>query len=284
MNNRRAWALATPVLLAANIALAQTPPPSVGIEEGAPPAQAGKTAILLGGLVGFGPQYEGSNDYEPAFGPIASVRWADGYAASLGPSTMRSYQLRADVLPSRNWQFGPLLQRRQGRKGVDDNRVDNLENIDAAWEAGVHFSYRLGIDPRNPASTLGINFQVAADVSDTSNGWLAQPGLDYTTKFTPRWSFNARLFSTYASKNYMQEYFGIGASNVRDSGLDFHNADAGFKDVGLRLAADYKFTESWSTGIGAQYIRLIGDAADSPVTDQGSKDQVFGGVSLSYRF
>lgn len=82
----------------------------------------------------------------------------------------------------------------------------------------------------------------------------------------------------------MQEYFGIGASNVRDSGLDFHNADAGFKDVGLRLAADYKFTESWSTGIGAQYIRLIGDAADSPVTDQGSKDQVFGGVSLSYRF
>ncbi|MBL8659423.1 MAG: MipA/OmpV family protein [Rhodospirillales bacterium] len=239
--------------------------------------------VLLGALVGFGPQYEGSDDYEPAFGPVASVRWAEGYAASLGPSTMRTYQLRADVLPSRSWHFGPLLQRRQGRKGVDDNRVDDLENIDAAWEAGLHFGYHLGIDPSNPASTIGINIQAAADVSNTSNGWLAQPGLEYTTKWSQIF-FNARLFSTYASKNYMQEYFGIGASNVRDSGLDFYNADAGFKDVGLRLAADYQFSESWSAGVGLQYIRLIGDAEDSPVTKQGSADQWFGALSMSYRF
>ncbi len=283
MGNNRVWVLAAPIVLAAHIAVAQTPPPSVGLEGGYSPTPAGGPTILLGALVGFGPQYEGSDDYEPAFGPIASARWAKGYGISLGPSTMRTYQLRADVLPSRNWHFGPLLQRRQGRKGVDDNQVDNLENIDAAWEAGAHFGYQLGIDPNNPASTLGINIQAAADVSDTSNGWLAQPGLEYTTKWTP-WFFNARLFSTYASKNYMQEYFGIGASNVRDSGLNFYNADAGFKDVGLRLAADYQFSESWSAGAGLQYIRLIGDAEDSPVTKQGSEDQWFGGVSLSYRF
>lgn len=278
----RALALAAPVVFWAHLALAQAPPPSVGIEGDNTPPQARGMTVLLGALVGFSPQYEGSDDYEPAFGPLASVRWANGYGISLGPSTMRTYQIRADLLPSRNWHLGPLLQRRPGRKGVDDNRVDNLENIDAAWEAGAHFGYRLGIDPNNVASTLGINIQAAADVSDTSNGWLVQPGLEYTTKVA-RLFFNARLFSTYASENYMQEYFGIGRSNVRDSGLDFYNADAGFKDVGLRIAADYQFSESWSVGSGLQYIRLIGDAADSPVTDQGSKDQWFGGVSLSYR-
>jgi outer membrane scaffolding protein for murein synthesis (MipA/OmpV family) len=82
----------------------------------------------------------------------------------------------------------------------------------------------------------------------------------------------------------MQEYFGIGASNVRDSGLEFYNADEGVKDVGLRLAADYQFSQSWSVGGGVQYIRLIGDAEDSPVTDRGSADQLFGGVTISYRF
>ena len=147
---------------------------------------------------------------------------------------MRSYQLRGDLLPSRNWSFGPLLQRRPGRSGVDDPRVDNLSDIDPAWEAGAHFGYRLGIDPNNPATTLGINIQAAADISDESNGWLMQPGLDYITRFSPQWLFNARLFSTYADQNYMQEYFGIGASNVRDSGLRFYNADDGFKDVGVR--------------------------------------------------
>jgi hypothetical protein len=170
MKNKIARLLAVPAILASGVAFAQAPPASVGIEQALPPAQAQKRTILLGGLVGFGPQYEGSDDYEPAFGPLASVRWSEGYGVSLGPSTMRTYQLRGDLLPSRHWNFGPLLQRRPGRDNVDDDRVDNLSDIDAAWEAGVHFGYRLLIDPRNPASTLGINIQAAADISDESNG------------------------------------------------------------------------------------------------------------------
>jgi outer membrane scaffolding protein for murein synthesis (MipA/OmpV family) len=288
MNSKLALVFAAAAATASQVALAQTPPASVGIEaapeEAQAPAQAQGPRIVLGGLVGFAPDYEGSNNYEFAAAPLASIRWAQGYGVSLGPSTMRSYQLRADLLPSRNWSFGPLLQARPGRDGVDDPRVDNLSDIDRAWEAGAHFGYRLGIDPNNPATTLGINIQAAADISDESNGWLMQPGLDYITRFSPQWLFNARLFSTYADQNYMQEYFGIGASNVRDSGLSFYNADAGFKDVGLRVAADYLFSERWSVGGGVQYIRLIGDAEDSPVTKRGSEDQFFGGVSLSYRF
>lgn len=271
---------------ATHAARAQTPPGSVGIEEApavVPATQAGPR-IVVGAIGGFAPDYEGSNDYEFAAAPLASIRWAQGYGASLGPSTMRTFQLRGDLLPSRNWTFGPLLQRRGGRDGVDDPRVDNLSDIDPAWEAGAHFGYRLGIDPNNPVTTLGINIQAAADISDESNGWLVQPGLDYITRFSPQWLFNARLFSTYADENYMQEYFGIGASNVRDSRLSFYNADAGFKDVGFRLAADYQFSERWSAGTGLQYIRLIGDAEDSPVVKRGSEDQFFGGVSLSYRF
>ena len=274
----------TAAAMASHVALAQTPPGSVGIEQAPAAAPAQGTRILLGGIVGVAPDYEGSNDYVAAVAPIASVRWAEGYGVSLGPSTMRTYQLRGDLLPSRNWSFGPLLQRRSGRGGVDDPRVDNLSDIDPAWEAGGHFGYRLGIDPNNPVTTLGINIQAAADISDESSGWLVQPGIDYITRFSAQWLFNARLFSTYADENYMQEYFGIGASNVRDSRLGFYNADAGFKDLGLRVAADYQVSERWSAGGGLQYIRLIGDAEDSPVVKRGSEDQVFGGVSVSYRF
>ena len=285
MKHSSALVLALPAMVAAHVALAQTPPGSVGIEEApaAAPLPAGGTRILLGGLAGFAPDYEGSNDYQAVFAPLASIRWAEGYGVSLGPSSMRTYQLRADLLPSRSWTFGPLLQRRGGRSGVDDPRVDNLSDIDPAWEAGAHFGYRLGIDPNNPVTTLGINVQGAADISDESNGWLVQPGLDYITRFSPQWLFNARLFSTYSDENYMQEYFGIGASNVRDSRLGFYNADAGFKDIGMRVAADYQFSERWSAGGGVQYIRLIGDAEDSPVTKRGSEDQFFAGVSLSHR-
>ncbi|HYN39009.1 MAG TPA: MipA/OmpV family protein, partial [Rhodospirillales bacterium] len=161
MNYKTALVLAAVAATASQVALAQTPPASVGIEaapEAAPAkaqAKGSGTRIVVGGVIGFAPDYEGSNNYEFAAAPIASIRWAEGYGVSIGPSTMRTYQLRGDLLPSRNWSFGPLLQRRDGRQGVDDPRVDNLSDIDPAWEAGAHFGYRLGIDPNNPATTLG---------------------------------------------------------------------------------------------------------------------------------
>lgn len=78
---------------ATHAALAQTPPGSVGIEEApavVPATQAGPR-ILVGAIGGFAPDYEGSNDYEFAAAPLASIRWAEGYGASLGPSTMRTF-------------------------------------------------------------------------------------------------------------------------------------------------------------------------------------------------
>ncbi|MGZ9033491.1 MAG: hypothetical protein ACXW25_03640, partial [Rhodospirillales bacterium] len=93
MNYKSALVLAATAVMASQGAVAQTPPGSVGIE--AEPVVAPTAApaagprVLVGGLVGFAPDYEGSNDYEAAAAPLASIRWAEGYGVSLGPSTMR---------------------------------------------------------------------------------------------------------------------------------------------------------------------------------------------------
>jgi hypothetical protein len=105
--------------------------------------------------------------------------------------------------------LGQLLQRRGGRSGSTTPGSTTFPTSTRRGRPAPHFDYRLGIDPDNPFTTLGINIQAAADISDESNGWLVQPSLDYINRLSLQWLFNARLFSTYADENYMQEYLDV---------------------------------------------------------------------------
>jgi outer membrane protein len=82
----------------------------------------------------------------------------------------------------------------------------------------------------------------------------------------------------------MSSYFGIDAADAARSGLDQFNADEDFKDVSLGGALTYQ-CERLSVSLLANYARLIGDAADSPVVEEvGDENQLFGGALVNYMF
>ncbi len=254
-------------------------------------AQTGSVKWTLGAGVGVSPDYEGSEDYEPVPVLNARVAWQEGYFVQLGPSTLRALQLRANILPREgsalgpgNFQFGPLANYRPERDDVDNDRVDDLKKVDAAMELGAFVGYAFNLQG-DPRTSLGINFQFAADVTDSHGGWLYQPAVDFRSPLGDALSFSARVFSTYASDDYMRTYFGIDSRNAARSGLETFDADAGFKDVGLNLGLTYDLIQNWQVGARASYTRLLGDAKDSPVTDdEGSANQFFAGLLINYRF
>ena len=228
--------------------------------------------------------YEGSDDYEPFPSLRLKAAWGDGYFVDLGGSTLRALQLRGNVIPGGRFQAGPLLNFRQERDDVDNDRVDDLDDVDNAFELGGFLGYLHKFQGAR-APSLGANFQFAADVSDAHNGWLFQPGIDLALPFGESFVFSARAFSTYATEKYMSTYFGIDNKNAGVSGLDRFDADAGFKDVGLGLGLNYQISESWGLNLQGGYTRLIGDAEDSPVTDdEGSANQFFGGLGFTFSF
>jgi outer membrane scaffolding protein for murein synthesis (MipA/OmpV family) len=89
---------------------------------------------------------------------------------------------------------------------------------------------------------------------------------------------------TWANADYMRTYFGIAPADAVESGLPEYQPGSGFRDFGAGLSAGYYFTPRWGVigRLGATY--LVGDAGDSPITDQGSRWQPLGGLTLSYRF
>ena len=81
----------------------------------------------------------------------------------------------------------------------------------------------------------------------------------------------------------MSTFFGVRSRDSAQSGLAAFDADAGFRDVRLTLGVVVPITEHWLVGAGVMFMRLVGDAADSPIVDDaGSPNQISGGLGAAY--
>ena len=243
------------------------------------PSAAGAVDWTLGAGVGAAPDYEGSEDYKPI--PLGSVKARDLYHPA-SYVEIRGPRLRSNLVPHENWRLGPTAQYVFKRSDVDNSRVDDLRSTDDGFLMGFLAGYDVkGADGR----VLGIEFEPRWDAKGNI-GALYTLRLKFASGLKGQsWRFNLGLESTYASDDYMEEFFGISASDSARSGLRRFDADSGIKDAGVSAGATYLITQSWSlTGLFS-YKRLLDDAKDSPVTDdEGSPNQFFGGLVLGYRF
>jgi outer membrane scaffolding protein for murein synthesis (MipA/OmpV family) len=77
----------------------------------------------------------------------------------------------------------------------------------------------------------------------------------------------------------------VNSSNRGKSTLSDYDADAGIKDVGINLVANYTPWESWGFMGLVSYKKLLNDAKDSPIVDdEGNDNQFIAGVMLTYRW
>jgi outer membrane protein len=223
---------------------------------------------VLGLGVAFVPDYEGSDDYTAA--PLLQARfnWSNNMYFSLLGNTAR-----ANLIPSKQWHFGPLLRYRAERNDVENDRVDAMEEVDAAVEVGVFSTNcRTGLfDLLNP------------DVADAHDGYVDLDWLRH--KLQDRTTLTLFAKTTYASEDYMDTYFGIDGADAARSGLRTFNADSEWKDVGVGVLVNHTFDSKWGLMGAVKYTKLLGDASDSPIVDdEGDDNQWLLGVLVNYRF
>lgn len=229
-----------------------------------------KWSIIVGGGGAYAPDYEGSDDYEFQPFPFASIVYDDFIfieGTSLGVNLLNFDGLKA----------GPIARYGFGRDEDDNNALDGLGDVDDSIELGGFLKYEVGI--------WSAGLTVAQDVAGGHDGLIAEATAGVAVPLTENLRSSLEASASWADSNYMETYFGISSKQSAKSGLSQFEADAGFKDVGITLGLDYMFTESIGIGGRAQYKRLLGDAADSPIVDdKGSADQFFSGLFLTYRF
>lgn len=239
--------------------------------------RGGITGSISGG-VGVAPDFEGSSDYD-------LVPFIFGDINALGVRLeIQGLGARLNFRPDRPFQFGPVFSYRPGREDVSNDVVDRLEDIDDSFEAGGFVSYEF-TELFGSADSFALSAEVLADLGSGHEGWTASFGAGYGTSLGDRWRAGVDAGVTWASDDYMQTYFGVDRANSVRSGLPVFDAEAGIKDVGVGATLTYVLSERWSVSGRASYTRLLGDAADSPIVEQeGSPDQFFGGLGLTFRY
>jgi len=252
--------------------------PAEGSDSGTYGAPIGAPDATWSYSIGLGaaavPDYEGSDDYRAAPLPIFRAQKGTQYGALFGS------RASSNLLPSDNWRLGPIAEFIPKRgNNVDDRKIDHMRTVDAALMAGLQAGYEYPFG----ASVLGANVGWTHDVTGSNDGWLLRPGINYRRQLSDRWRLSFGTDMTYASDDYMETYFDVSQNESNRTGLKHYNADAGWKDVGANVTVSYNFNENWAMGGIAGYKRLLGDAADSPVTDdRGSANQFMGGLFFTY--
>jgi outer membrane protein len=240
---------------------------------------ADATNYTVGLGAGFAPDYDGSDDYRGV--PTWRFSANDLYHPDTN-ITLAGPALRSNFVADPHLRAGVSGLWVSKRDDVDDKAVDRMKSTDSSVLLGGIFGWDFFAQP---AADLTAALDLRYDVAN-GNGYLITPRLTYSNRLPDsRYSVGGELFSNWASSDYMSEYFGVSASDAARSGLNRYTPDSGFKDVGLGLNVNYRFTDHWSTTLVGTYTRLLGDAADSPIVeDRGNENQFFGGVTVNYRF
>ncbi len=230
--------------------------------------------VALG--IGAAPEFDGADELRLIPFALADIQ--------MGGVTfeLRGLRARIDLVSDRRLAIGPVIGARLDRNDVD-GPVGVLPEIDLALEAGGYVGYRIGGDELGQGA-LQLELTLLHDISNTHNGLLATAGASYTAVRQRDTFLSFDVQTTWANADYTRTYFGITTADAARSGLDAYRPGSGIRDVGLGVNAGYYFSRDLGIigRVGTNY--LVGDTADSPITELGSRWQRIGGVTLSFRF
>lgn len=183
--------------------------------------------------------------------------------------------------------FGPVLIRSgpltigpsanyEGARDAEDVGVA-VPRVGFTFEAGAFAqldlsdSFRLRVDGRK-----GIGGH---------RGAIGMASADFIARDGDNWLFSLGPRLTFADRRYNRAYFGVTPETAAATGLAAFDPAGGMSMAGAASTVRVQISPRWGLTAYGKYDRLIGDVADSPlVAGFGSKDQLSGGVALTYTF
>lgn len=223
----------------------------------------------LSGFIGLGtglvPDYGGSEGYRLLFGPVFDLRY-DNFYANLWDG------VGYDIIYNDQFELGVGLTHVRGRKAkYSPEGVGKLKSA-----VGSHAYARYYLTP-TVSLTAGLTHAYGG-----SDGTLADLTLSYRFRPSKQVMLIPTVSATWASRDYMQGYFGINEAQAARSGLPEFDAGSGIKEVSAGLTSIYSLSRHWHITGTVTLSRYLGDAANSPLNER--KWQPAGVIGVAYRF
>jgi outer membrane protein len=237
------------------------------------------TGMIIVGAISI-PEFEGSADMTALPLIAGELRWGNNrYVALEGNGG------RINLVDHERFEFGPAMSITFGRDNeIESLKVRRLGEIDDAFDAGLFAAYNTP-SPLRDGDMIRLSAQIMGDTSDVHEGSWGDISASYRARVSDRLGVTLSTTVSYADDDYASTYFSVTPAGAARSGLRATIVEGGLKDVSLGLTAMYELTDRWSLFGIAEYSRLVGDFADSPVVAvEGDKNQLTLGVGFGWKF
>lgn len=172
-------------------------------------------------------------------------------------------------------EIGPALNLEASRKAEDVGAA--LDKVPFTFEAGAFVQYAF-----SPKFRIRTELRKGLGGHD---GWTGQAGADFVARDGDDWLFSVGPRVTVSDGRYHRAYFGVTAPEAVRTGLAAYRPGGGIQAVGATAGFLKQLTKRFGLYSYAKYDRLVGDSAKSPVVRvHGSRDQLSGGLALTYTF
>lgn len=185
------------------------------------------------------------------------------------------YSFGIPLVSSGGFSIGPAANIASGRKNSDlDVPVGKVETT---IEAGAFASYQL-------SDSLYLRAEALKGLGG-HKGVVGTIGADYIWRDGDRYVLSIGPRVLFSNDRYQRAFFGVSPEAALASGLPAYRPGGGVHGVAAASGLSVQFDPRWGVFGFARYERLVGDAAKSPIVRElGSRNQLSGGVGLSYTF
>jgi len=228
-----------------------------------------RVRVGLGGQLA--PEFIGSDDVE--LGPLWDIDVARGENPFPFETPDDAFSIR--LFSENGFTAGPAAnvewKRKESDVGAPVGKVKTTVEVGGFAEYMVGETIRLRADLRKG---LGGH-----------EGLVGSIGADRIWRDGDRYVFSIGPRVLFSNARYQRAYFGVDDEAALASGLPAYRPDGGLYALAATSGLSYQFSPRWGAFGYARYERLIGDAADSPIVRElGSRNQLSGGIGLSYTF
>lgn len=226
---------------------------------------------FVGAAVAVVPTYEGSDEYRVL--PVPLVNYHRGAFFITPRAGLPALGLRAQL--TSDIDAGVFLGMGLGRKAGRTERTHGLDNIDTHAAVGAYVEWRPGPYSLGAAYRQAAHKGYGAAIELRASYALWQSGAD---------SVRVGVGTEWMNRRAMQTWFGVSAEQAASStyGLSRYDTSSGFKSASLFATWSHRINNDWSVVSSVGLNRVLGDAADSPLTAR--KLNGFGSVGVAYAF
>ncbi len=245
-----------------------------------PPQTPPKFEGALGLVLAYKPAFSGSSDRKIAPQLAGFIRYGRITLTGAGGFTTRRQDdvergLDAELLRRDRVRVNLSLRFDPGRRESESDQLAGMGNIKQTVRS------RLGLR-WEPAPFWSLSLAGSVNALGNGGGYTVEAGVSRTFVLDARQRVTLGAGFIGAGDRYFQTWYGVTAEQSARSGLPVYEPSAGLRDVHTSATWRIEVNPQWAGFASLGATRLLGAAADSPLTRQRSSVSLSAGIARRF--